>query len=145
MSNSSNNNSLVPYDGGKPPAKRPKSFAKRSASLRKAMMAAVTPEDIQEIVKLQVFLALRGDPYATREILDRTIGKPATVDAIMAREDDESVEGTLAMSSFEPCDMADLEAIAMDSTVPERPKEIGDAVRCDEPADDDVDEASEVA
>ena len=30
-------------------------------------------------MKLQVFLALKGDPLAAREVLDRTVGKPMTV------------------------------------------------------------------
>lgn len=48
-------------------------------SLRRAMMQAVTPEDISEIMKLQVFLARKGDPVATREVLDRVVGRPTAV------------------------------------------------------------------
>jgi hypothetical protein len=47
----------------------------KSRRLREAMLAAVSPKDVYDIVKLQVFLALRGDPLATREVLDRVVGK----------------------------------------------------------------------
>jgi hypothetical protein len=75
-------NELIPYEGDspKPPAKRRKSYARKSASLRRAMMAAVTQKDVYEIVKLQVFLARRGDPLAVREVLDRVVGKPANME-----------------------------------------------------------------
>lgn len=53
------------------------------------MMAAVTPRDIYDIVKLQVFLALKGDPMAVREVLDRTVGKAPSVEELAAIEERE--------------------------------------------------------
>jgi hypothetical protein len=58
----------------------------RTAKLRAAMMAAVTPHDIHDIVKLQVFLALKGDPLAVREVLDRTVGRAVSVTELLEAE-----------------------------------------------------------
>ena len=54
--------------------------AKRVAELRAALLAAVTPEDIEEIARVLVKKSKGGDLVAIRELLDRTIGKsPAPV------------------------------------------------------------------
>jgi hypothetical protein len=107
----SSSNELVSYDNSrKPPAKRRKN---RTASLRKAMMAAVTEADVFEITKMLVFLARRGDPIATREVLDRVIGKPPCMDSVMAREAQETV---VLMPGA-----VDAEILAMDATVPLMP------------------------
>ena len=58
-------------------SKRRRRKASTPSQLRKSMLASVTPGYIYEIVKLQVFLAKRGDPLAVREVLDRTMGRPA--------------------------------------------------------------------
>jgi hypothetical protein len=54
-------------------------YSNKRSKLRAAMMAAVTPRDVYEIVKLQVFLAKRGDPMAVREVLDRVVGRAEAV------------------------------------------------------------------
>ncbi len=55
-------------------------FAKRVAELRKALLDAVTPEDIDAIARKLVEKAKAGDVVAVKELLDRCIGKaPAPV------------------------------------------------------------------
>ena len=83
-------------------------YSSRRSKLRQAMMAAVTPRDVYEIVKLQVFLARHGDPMAVREVLDRTVGRAEEV----VRVD---------LSATELLPDADEEARAMDGTVPALP------------------------
>jgi len=146
MSDSSSNE-LVPY-GDEPPKKRRKTYAKRSASLRKAMLAAVTEADVYEIVKLQVFLARRGDPIATREVLDRVIGKPASMESVMSREDWEAGKSSKLSSYGEPAgrdlttclEPADAESLAMDGTVPRLPPPVNKVEQ--NPDGDDEDEAT---
>jgi len=50
------------------------------AKLRAAILAAVTPEDIDAIVRAMIQRAKGGDLGATKELLDRVIGKPADAD-----------------------------------------------------------------
>ena len=50
------------------------------ARLRSAILAAVTPEDIDAIVRAMVQRAKGGDMTATKELLDRAIGKAADGD-----------------------------------------------------------------
>lgn len=50
------------------------------AKLRAAILAAVTPEDIDAIVRALVHRAKGGDLGATKELLDRAIGKPTDGD-----------------------------------------------------------------
>lgn len=77
-------------------------------------MDAVTPGDISEIMKLQVFLAKKGDPMAANFVFDRAIGKPASVlDVVHGTR-----QGLPDMSTFMP---ADVEARTMDATVPSPP------------------------
>jgi hypothetical protein len=45
-------------------------------------MAAVTPEDVEEITRKLVESAKQGDVVAIRELLDRTIGKPVAALAV---------------------------------------------------------------
>ena len=55
-------------------------LAKRVAELRAALLAAVTPEDIDAIARVLVQKAKGGDVVAVKELLDRCIGKaPAPV------------------------------------------------------------------
>jgi len=51
---------------------------RKVAKLRRAMFAAVTPDDIKAAVAKLVEKALEGDVVAIRELLDRCVGKPAT-------------------------------------------------------------------
>jgi hypothetical protein len=50
------------------------------AKLRAAIMAAVTPEDIDAIIRALVHRAKGGDMAAIREVLDRAIGRPSDAD-----------------------------------------------------------------
>ncbi|MFK7883618.1 MAG: hypothetical protein AB8F26_05475 [Phycisphaerales bacterium] len=50
------------------------------ARLRAAILAAVTPEDIDAIVRAMVQRAKGGDMAATKELLYRAIGKPTDGD-----------------------------------------------------------------
>jgi hypothetical protein len=65
--------------------------AKKSAALRRAMLAAVSPRDIYDVVKLQTFLALRGDTYAATFIMDRVVGKAVPMNEMLAIENEASV------------------------------------------------------
>jgi hypothetical protein len=51
-------------------------FARQTAALRKAMLDAVTPEDIQRIVQALIDKASKGDVAASKLVLSYTIGKP---------------------------------------------------------------------
>lgn len=50
------------------------------AKLRAAILAAVTPEDIDGIIRALVHRAKGGDMAAIRELLDRAIGRPTDAD-----------------------------------------------------------------
>lgn len=51
--------------------------ARRSAELRQAMLEAVSPDDIAEIMQRLVQMAKEGDVAAIREVLNRVVGRPA--------------------------------------------------------------------
>ncbi len=51
-------------------------FARRTAALRQAMLDAVTPEDVQAIVRQMVQKARAGDVAAARLVLAYAVGKP---------------------------------------------------------------------
>ncbi len=51
-------------------------FARRTAALRQAMLAAVTEDDLQEIVRQLIQKAKDGDVSAARLVLSYTVGKP---------------------------------------------------------------------
>ncbi len=55
---------------------------KRVSHLRAMLMAAVTDEDLQAIARMLIDKAKDGDMPAIRELLDRTIGKPAQTDLL---------------------------------------------------------------
>jgi hypothetical protein len=57
------------------------------AKLRAAILAAVTPEDIDAIIRALVHRAKGGDMAAAKELLDRAVGKPT--DASVAERLDE--------------------------------------------------------
>ena len=43
---------------------------------RRAVSNTVTAKDLREVVKVLIARAKAGEPWAVRELLDRTIGKP---------------------------------------------------------------------
>ena len=61
--------------------------AKRVNELRTALMEAVTPDDLRKIIAALVKAAQAGDTAAAREVLDRTIGKPAQTDLLQRVEE----------------------------------------------------------
>lgn len=52
-------------------------YARKVAKLRSLILEAVTEEDLRTIVATLVKRAREGDLLATREILNRLVGKPA--------------------------------------------------------------------
>ena len=68
------NGRFLPGHGGGPG----NPHAQRVHRLRAALLSAVTPEDVKEIVYKLVSMAKQGDIAAIKELLDRTIGKPVT-------------------------------------------------------------------
>ncbi len=77
-------------------------FAKQVAVLRSALMAAVKPEDLTEVVNKLVELAKGGDIQAAKLILDRTLGKTVTVDIpAAATEPDEPTVGRITPENLE--------------------------------------------
>ena len=51
--------------------------------LRRAMLSAVTPDDIREIISVLVSLAKAGDLTAAKIVLDRVLGSPVPIDLIV--------------------------------------------------------------
>jgi len=51
--------------------------AKRTNQIRQSLLAAVTPEDIQAIIRKLIERAKGGDVVAARELLQRAIGNAA--------------------------------------------------------------------
>jgi hypothetical protein len=66
-------------------------FNQRACELRSALMEAVTADDVAKIIAAIVKLAKAGDVVAAREILDRTIGKPAQTELLQRVEALESL------------------------------------------------------
>jgi hypothetical protein len=66
--------------------------------LRSAMLDAVTPDDMDAVLRKLVELAKAGNVPAMRELLDRTLGKPLEADLL---ERIEAVERALAESRSE--------------------------------------------
>ena len=66
-------------------------YAKRVGQLRRALLDAVTPEDIQQIILALVDAAKDGDLAAAREVILRTIGKPIESDLLERLERVEAV------------------------------------------------------
>ena len=62
---------------------------RRSAEVRRMLADAVTEDDVLAVVAALVKAARMGEPWAVKELLDRTMGKPVTtveLTAIDARE-----------------------------------------------------------
>jgi len=57
-------------------------YAKRIGEFRSAVLAAVSREDMEAIVRRLVTQALDGDIQAAKEILMRTLGRPVESDLI---------------------------------------------------------------
>jgi hypothetical protein len=66
--------------------------------LQQSLMAAITPEDMQEVILMLVERARGGSIAAAKELLDRTLGKP-TQEIIVEQQEQRSpdeVRGKLA-------------------------------------------------
>ena len=61
--------------------------ARKVASLRNALLDAVSEDDLRKIIAALLTAALKGDTVAAREILDRTIGKPVQTEILQRVED----------------------------------------------------------
>ena len=57
-------------------------YAAKVARLRAALLAAVTEDDVREIVERLVRLAKEGDTVAVRELFLRTLGRPLEPDIL---------------------------------------------------------------
>lgn len=56
--------------------------ARQVGGLRKALLDAITPEDITAVIQRLLTEAKAGNIAAIKEVLDRTLGKPVEVDLI---------------------------------------------------------------
>ena len=68
-------------------------LAGRAAKIRAVLLKALKPADANEIAVKLIANAKAGDLASIREILDRTIGKPATADLLERIEALESAVG----------------------------------------------------
>ena len=59
--------------------------AAQVAQLRRELMNTVTPEDLKAVVRMLIDKAKDGDLAAARELLDRTLGKPASSVEVTAK------------------------------------------------------------
>ncbi|MEX2169508.1 MAG: hypothetical protein WD851_09355 [Pirellulales bacterium] len=66
-------------------------LARKVQQLRAALVQAVTEADVKNIIAALVKAAKAGDVVAAREILDRTIGKPAQTHLLQRVEDLETL------------------------------------------------------
>ena len=57
-------------------------YAKKTAALRKALLAGVGTKDMRAVVAALLNKAKDGDVPAVRELLERTLGKPQEADLI---------------------------------------------------------------
>jgi type II secretory pathway predicted ATPase ExeA len=62
-------------------------FAGKTNMLRAALHRAVTPDDVEQIVKMLVAKAKQGDLEAAKEVLSRVLGRPAQSDVSEAIEE----------------------------------------------------------
>jgi hypothetical protein len=62
-------------------------FARAVGRLRAALIAAVSDEDIGEIVHALVAEAKAGNVMAAREVLDRCLGRPVEADLLVRLEE----------------------------------------------------------
>ncbi len=57
-------------------------FAAAAGRWRAALVASITEEDLVAVVRALVNAAKRGESWAVRELMDRTLGKPVEADLI---------------------------------------------------------------
>lgn len=57
-------------------------YAKRTAELRAAILNAVTPADVVDVIRALVKAAKGGDVAAAKVFLDRILGTPLAVDVL---------------------------------------------------------------
>jgi hypothetical protein len=57
-------------------------LAGRAARIRATLLKSLTPADAKEIAAVLIKLAKAGDLAAIRELLDRTVGKPAQAEVL---------------------------------------------------------------
>ena len=55
-------------------------YPRQVAALRNSILQAVTPKDIEEIIKAQIAQAKQGDTVAAKFILERVLGRPQVID-----------------------------------------------------------------
>ena len=71
-------------------------YRRQVAALRNSILQAVTPKDIEEIIKAQIAQAKQGDTVAAKFILERVLGRPQVIDlalvAMKARIEEMRVE-----------------------------------------------------
>lgn len=67
--------------------------AQRVARLRAALLKAIRPKDIHEIIRKLVEQAKAGDAAAAKEILNRSIGTPIAADVLARIEELENALG----------------------------------------------------
>ncbi|GAB6186678.1 hypothetical protein [Thermopirellula anaerolimosa] len=58
-----------------------------AVELRKAVLQAVTPEELASIVRVLFSRAMEGDVAAAREVLNRVLGPPVEVDLVERLEE----------------------------------------------------------
>lgn len=76
--------------------------AKRVARLRSALLKAVSPSDLRDVITALLTAAKGGDVPAARELLQRLLGPPESID-LMARLDElEAALAELAEKKGEP-------------------------------------------
>lgn len=61
-------------------------FARQAQRLRSALFAAVSEEDLRDVVQALVAQAKQGNVQAAREVLERTLGKPEAFDVLERME-----------------------------------------------------------
>jgi hypothetical protein len=71
-------------------------YPRQVAALRNSILQAVTPKDIEEIIKAQIAQAKQGDTVAAKFVLERVLGRPQVIDlalvAMKARIEEMRVE-----------------------------------------------------
>jgi len=59
---------------------------KAAQRFRAALMETVKPADLKAVVRTLVATAKAGEPWAIKELLDRTVGRPVSADLIEQEE-----------------------------------------------------------
>jgi len=71
-------------------------LAKKVARLRAALLCAITPNDVQAIIKKLIKQARAGDLAAAKEVFDRAVGRPQELDFIEKLENLEKMLDEIA-------------------------------------------------